>query len=121
VTTVNSTALLVEWNVPLTVRGVRSEYRITYNLSTEDSFLNTNYDPITVDVNVFSQILTGLHEFAAYDVIVQARNDKGFGDIAMETGMTNQSGRFIFVSRALCFSLSRSIIICFFDHYICLH
>ena len=95
-TTLNSTALLVEWDEPLSVRGDRNGYRISYELSDDDSFLNTTYDPIIVNVTVFSQILIELHEFAAYNVTVQARNDKGLGDIAMETRMTGQSGRLIF-------------------------
>ena len=96
-TTLNSTALLVEWDEPLSVRGDRNGYRIRYELSDDDSFLNTTYIPtIIVCVNVSSQILTELHEFAAYEVTVQAENDKGFGDIAMETRMTDQSGRLIF-------------------------
>ena len=86
----------MEWDEPLSVRGNRNGYRIKYELSNNDSFLNTTYDPIIVYSNVSSQILTELHEFAAYEVTVQAENDKGFGDIAMETRMTDQSGRLIF-------------------------
>ena len=87
----------MEWDEPSSVRGDRNGYRIRYELSDDDSFLNTTYIPtITVCVNVSSQILTELHEFAAYEVTVQAENDKGFGDIAMETRMTDQSGRLIF-------------------------
>ena len=89
----NSTALSVSWEQPSVVRGARQGYRLLYGLNEESSSVFTEtLTSIALGLDDFNFVISGLHEFTGYVVIVQAINDKGLGASAEANVTTAESG-----------------------------
>ena len=95
--------------MPQSPNGIIESYYIQYNLQPlYQEYLGQHNDTIMVQSSMYSVILDNLNEFAGYDVIIQAINDKGLGEMAMAMGMTREDGELYLVEIIICFLLAPS-------------
>lgn len=89
---INSTAIQLTWNEPLTPNGIIVAYHIGYNRSA-----NTN-ESITVDAEELHYTVGGLNEYTAFLFVIYASTRIGNGPSVHAIGRTNESCKFFVMS-----------------------
>ncbi len=80
---INSTAIRVSWSRPDTANGIITSYRIRYAIEGGESSTGltvVNITDVDENVDMYSQIISGLMTFTRYSVTVSANTSMGEGD-----------------------------------------